>query len=201
MSEDALPRAIDELYNAFSKYPRPRTYRACGCCCTGRVLEGEYWNGTSRPVVEVDSPGADLPVRVISPTALADFAEDVPLTAGTIELFKHYLPRLLEIVIIDGFPNDVPDMASVFSHLTFRAEEPGLAWWNWPDDEQTALTGFFDALWAQTRCVGRIYAEDALYAIFSGEEIPLLHWQFPALHGLGGDGRRVRAIGRPRVTG
>lgn len=165
MSEDSLRRAIDQLYDAFSKYPRPLTYRACGCCSSGRVLEGERWNGTNRPVVEVDSPGAELPVRMISPSALADIAEYVPLTAGTIELFKHYLPRLLEIVITDGFPNDWPDLPVQLSRLAWGNGERAAAWWDWPTAERTAVQQFLDALWAERRRGDLVSADETLSGI------------------------------------
>ena len=102
---------------------------------------------------------------MISPSALADIAEYVPLTAGTIELFKHYLPRLLEIVITDGFPNDWPDLPVQLSRLAWGNGERAAAWWDWPTAERTAVQQFLDALWAERRRGDLVSADETLSGI------------------------------------
>jgi hypothetical protein len=73
---------------------------------------------------------------------LGEVASSVPLTAGTVAVFKHYLPRLLEITVGPGF--EWPDIEVVFSHLNYET-----TWTSWPDDERKALRAFFHAFWLE----------------------------------------------------
>lgn len=122
---DTLDDAVDELYRVFAAYPlRPWT-DACPCCHTEK---------DERAVRR-------RPLRELRPDDLAEFAADSLMTWGDVVDFKHFLPRLFEILAEDGFPDGYPDMETVVGAL-----ERG-SWRTWPPDEQTAVEGFLTALW------------------------------------------------------
>ena len=150
VANDALVRAIDGLYDTFARYERPATFLACGCCWEGRVVPGARWKNTQRPLVEVDAPGGESALRTVPASALTDVALDVPVTGGSIDLFKHYLPRLFEIVAVEADPNDW-DIEIVVGHLSVSVERGGDAWWNWPDTEQAAVDQYLRGLWEVRR--------------------------------------------------
>jgi hypothetical protein len=163
----SLPDAIDALYEVFARYERPKVFLACGCCWSGRQIQDTGWRKTQRPVVEVDAPGGDRPLRELAASEIAEVAEDVPLTGGSVQLLKHYLPRILEILSRDGFAGGGPDLQGVFSRLSADAALGGDPWWNWRHDEQRALEDFFGALWSVRRR-SSAGAEDALFALEVG---------------------------------
>ena len=107
--------AVDRLYEVFARYERPKWFEACACCWEGEVVAESGWRGTERGVVRVPSPGGDLPLRQVPAEALEGFVEDVMLTGGTVEVFKHYLPRLIEasedVDLVILRMADVPDWA------------------------------------------------------------------------------------------
>jgi hypothetical protein len=55
-----LAASIDQLYDVFESYPRPRTLSACACCWTGdRVDAGD---AIGRVQVQVWAPGEGRPL-------------------------------------------------------------------------------------------------------------------------------------------
>jgi hypothetical protein len=147
MHSPELTVAIDALYDAFAAYPRPATFIACGCCWEGREIPGARWKNTKRPLVEVEAPGRDLPLREVPVSrALAELGEDVPLTGGDLALFKHYLPRLCEIVTGERFEGDWPDLYVIRSHLDLGPDLGCRPWREWPDNERAAVARFLAAV-------------------------------------------------------
>ena len=147
MQSPELAGAIDALYDAFAEYPRPATFFACGCCWEGRAVPDARWKTTQRPLVEVDAPGGDLPLREVPASQeLADLGTDVPLTGGDLALLKHYLPRLCEIVAGDGFEGDWPDLDVIRSHLNLGADVGCSPWRDWPDGERAAVQRFLEVV-------------------------------------------------------
>jgi hypothetical protein len=133
---DELRAAIDGLYDAFAAYPRPPWFVACACCWSGDPLPPDYES------VGIRSPGGPRPLRSIDASELAPHASDTTGLAGTLDVWKHYLPRLLEITAGPGFPANHPSIEMVFGRLTYRT-----SWTEWPAAEQRALRLFFHALW------------------------------------------------------
>jgi len=124
-----LQTAIDTLYTAFAGYIRPPTFVGCVCCWDGPELP----DGHSRAV---PSPGGSRPLRSLNAPELADVASQVPHLGGSIELLKHYLPRILEICGVGG-GFEWPDFEVVAGHLPTTG----------PDHEIAAIRGFLRALW------------------------------------------------------
>jgi Ankyrin repeats (many copies) len=97
------------------------------------------------PQVEVESPGEDRPLRSLSAEDISLVAEQVPHLGGTVDVYRHYLPRILDIAVNEGF--DWPDFEVVMGHLAFTHRFNSVPWTEWPEPEQAALRIFFDAAW------------------------------------------------------
>jgi hypothetical protein len=63
-------------------------------------------------------------------------------TWGGEDDFRHYLPRLFELLAFDGGAGDWSDPEITFGKLSYGH------WRAWPDDEQTSIIRFFHALWS-----------------------------------------------------
>ena len=184
MSTTPLGSAVDALYVAFESYARPETFLACGCgeCFEGwPVVPGAHWNDTQRPLVIVDGPGEGQDLHQLDAHALAGIVWNVPLTGGSADVLKHYLPRIFEIVSAedyDAFTVHWPDIEIVVSRIAYAGAPNASPWWTWPEDEQTAIREFFDALWLRDRAETHD-ADDTLCAL--GRAVPdiepyLQHW-------------------------
>ena len=140
--DDADGPLIDELYRAFASYGRPATFEWCGCeLCpwTGVTVSDTGWNGTKRPVIRVDSPGGNRPVRDLSEEEIAGIVlSALPSTAEELDLFKHYLPRVLHILAEGGWA-DWPD-----DELVVRWVSQASRFADWSDEERTAVARFLD---------------------------------------------------------
>jgi hypothetical protein len=119
-----LRDAIEGLYAAFARY-RVETLSGCPCCTSeehGRVL-------------------ASKPVRALTPDDLLRYAFKAMSTWGTVEDFKHFLPRVFELAIADD-PN-WPPVEIVLGKLSYGK------WRQWPERERQALGAFLRALWSE----------------------------------------------------
>ncbi|MDP9387380.1 MAG: hypothetical protein M3Q48_05480 [Actinomycetota bacterium] len=141
-----LQQAVTELYAAFADYPRPAFIEGCECCWGGdgalQLHEGEV-----RGSVRVPAPGGSRPLHALAPTEISNVAAEVPFTGGTLEVFKHYLPRIFEIAAGDGF--DWPDLEVVVERINLDEKVGCRPWAQWPQDEQAALRRFLRALWRE----------------------------------------------------
>jgi len=124
--EGQLGLAVARLYEAFSRYPLRSTTSPCLHC-----------HSPQEETVLHERPLHDLSVE-----ALRGFAADAMMTWGDVYDFKHFLPRLFEIVATDDF--NWPDLPVVFAHLT-RGE-----WRIWPESERTACEAYLIAKWNAT---------------------------------------------------
>jgi hypothetical protein len=126
-----LAAAIDGLYSAFRDYDRPATFEACPCC----------W-GAEDGIVP--SPGGDRPLQALTAQELEDVASQMPGLGGDIATYKHYLPRLYEIAVTDGF--DLPEFPELVARIN-DGRDPDFCWSRWPESEQGAIRRFFHAVW------------------------------------------------------
>ena len=90
----ALGTAIDGLYEAFAAYPRPATFEGCECCWKGTPIGPGRWG--PRHAVAVVAPGGARPLRTLSAQDLGDVPAQLPHLGGTLEVYRHYLPRVRE---------------------------------------------------------------------------------------------------------
>ncbi|PKV48094.1 hypothetical protein ATE84_0082 [Aquimarina sp. MAR_2010_214] len=121
-----LDKAIDNLYNVFSKYHldviKLRDH-SCPCCVTDEEI---------REIVM-------KPLKQLSENELGHFSRSAISTFGTIEDYKHFLPRILELM---QYPkSDFLFDFTYFEKLNYSE------WETWPIEEQNAIEDYFTVLW------------------------------------------------------
>lgn len=115
-------QAVDEAYAVFSDYRRPGSL-------------------DSSPVEKADKILADLtsaPLRELSAIKLTAFEGSALYTVGTTFDYKHFLPRMLELMADDDVDACIyPDLvARKLNYAHFR---------NWPKEEVAVIQGLFRA--------------------------------------------------------
>ena len=70
-------------------------------------------------------------LRELEADEIGNYAADVFLTVGSLDDFKYFLPRILELSVNERF--SWPDPEVVFGKLKLAD------WENWPEDERTAI--------------------------------------------------------------
>lgn len=154
-----LGTATDELYRAFADYPRPPWFEGCACCWAGTP--------TDRGVVAVAAPGGDRELRTLTADELEELAIQLPHLGGTIEVYKHYLPRLLELAAANAF--DHPELEIIGSNLTYAN-----LWTGWPAPEAGAIRGFLHAYWQDQLAGPPCRIGEALTAVAAAD--PDIDW-------------------------
>lgn len=146
---ERLRAAVERLYTTFERYPLKPVTDVCWHCHSP----------------EEEQVVHSAPLRQLTPDDLKWFAGDLLMTWGDLADFKHFLPRVFEIVAIDFFTNDHPDIETVLGALD-RGD-----WTMWPAGEQEAVREFLQSLWTATlACWPSHYeAERVLTAIAEAE--------------------------------
>ena len=121
-SKESLRAAVEHLYEVFGRYQFPDEPKYCTHCVRD----------------EEDKALRSKPLRQLRAEDLARYSWKALSTWGTVEQFKHLLPRLFELVITDQYRYN-PEI--LFKKPRFG----GLS--TWPNDEQEALNAYCDALW------------------------------------------------------
>ena len=126
LSAPHLKKAIEDLYRVFSKYPLQAEVHACPCCHDK----------------EDEKKIHSKPLHRLTAEDLEKFAMDALYTWGTPDDFRHFLPRLFELLTIaERFEVGYANAEIVFNKLTYAE------WRSWAPDEQKAIQRFFHALW------------------------------------------------------
>ena len=118
-----LGNAIEDLYAAFSKYPLPDDTCPCPCCHS----------------TDVNALLHAAPLRQLQWQHLAGYSTEALMVWGDSDCFKHFLPRIFELVLTDG--RNSPDPERVFGILSYGE------WRTWPPAEQHAVEVFLRAVW------------------------------------------------------
>jgi hypothetical protein len=95
--------------------------------------------------VWVPAPGGGTRLRDVEASSAESVLELVPTMGGTLDILKHYLPRALEVVAIDG-----PAWLSVqeaIGRLGRGADLGSEPWTAWPASEQVAVRDYLHAVW------------------------------------------------------
>lgn len=125
-----LEDAIEGLYAAFAAYPLPEDTMPCDGCHTH---------------VANDLLHA-APLRELQWEHLADYSTDALLVWGDLDCYKHFLPRIFELLLTaSDWKKHTPLPEMVF--LRFEYGE----WRSWPDIEQAAVKTMLDAIWETIR--------------------------------------------------
>ena len=125
-AEQELAEAIEALYHVFALYLLAERVEGCPCC-----------------VSEADKDRLHgKPLRALAAADLERYARKAMTTWGATEDFKHFLPRLFELVTAEESILDEIDAQVLFGKLTYAH------WRQWPQQEQEAVDGYLSALWA-----------------------------------------------------
>ena len=116
--------AIERLYEVFGRYPRPR---------------GETYSAYSDVTATDAAAIRERPLRELSGRDLAKYAMRAVVTWGDADELRYYLPRLLELLVIERGWADKP---TVMLNLSTAG------WRSWPAAEQEAIETFVLALWS-----------------------------------------------------
>jgi hypothetical protein len=116
-----LRDAIENLYDVFSRYPLGAV-EGCPCC----VTDDDQSQIHARPLRELDGD------------TLSHFIGSAVLTWGDVDDFKHFLPRILELLAIDDYPLNE-------ELFYFKLDNAGYD--SWPGIERDAVIRFWRAWW------------------------------------------------------
>jgi hypothetical protein len=127
----ALREAIENLYQVFQRYHLRTHTDACPCCHSEQDEQRIHRK----------------PLHKLSSEDLHDYAVDAIYTWGTGDDFKHFLPRLLELLTQRTNEGPwFPDPANIFTKLTYESW-CSTSWKTWPESEQGAIVNYFRAVW------------------------------------------------------
>lgn len=153
-----LEEAIDRLYVAFAREPRPVDLEHCPCCVSDDQID-ELLRSGSRRTMPAD--------------AVADYATHALTTVGSAADFRYFLPRVLEVAVTGGAGGahrahraDLVDLELVCGRLRTAG------WTDWSGDEQHAVRHLLKMLWEQTLQAypGRLALDTVLCAIGNAED-------------------------------
>lgn len=122
--KNVLSDAIEALYATFARYKLNGPVEGCPHCTSSE--DDQLLNS---------DPLQKLPVA-----NLERFAFKVVSTLGTVEDFKHFLPRLLELAALGGKIGYV-DFEIILGKLDYAG------WTHWPQREGRAIRDYLSALW------------------------------------------------------
>jgi hypothetical protein len=120
----SLEVAIKALYRVFARYKIREPITGCSHCSND----------------EDDARLRSKPLRQLDGNDLERFAFKAMTTLGTVDDFKHFLPRLFQIAAEEGDVGGT-DFEIVLGKLDYGK------WRKWRPEEQDALEEFFGALW------------------------------------------------------
>ncbi|MEO4005260.1 hypothetical protein [Flavobacterium sp. CAU 1735] len=152
---DKLKTAIERLYATFSCYPANGTMEGCPCCVSATDKEKIH----TKPLRQLD--GEDL----------SRYAFKAITTWGNTDDFKHYLPRIFELLSTTDF---IVDTFVVLGKLNYAN------WKTWPAEEQKAINDFLMAWWIDSIKHQNYFNNDLFIEIYKLFEVinPLLdNWR------------------------
>src|SRR5580765_3157892 len=118
-----LGHAIENLYAVFQRYELRAHTDACACNACHHTTEDEQRLHRT-------------PLSNLSCSDLRDYAMDAIYTWGTGDDFKHFIPRLFEL-LTQASGHDFADAAAVFTKLNYESWCSS-SWRTWPEPEQKA---------------------------------------------------------------
>src|SRR4051812_3921753 len=125
MTANDLNQSVAGLYGAFAGYPLRSHIESCPCCRGPKETRHLH----TKPLRELTAHDLEL------------YAFRAMTTVGDVDDFRHFLPRILELL-----PHDFPvDKEVVLSKLKYAG------WAQWPPAERAAVKRFLVDLWAWAR--------------------------------------------------
>lgn len=126
----ATPRvlsAVENLYFVFSVYPLPKWTDPCRHCHSE----------------EDERRLHKAPLRALNGADLRGYMGDALLVWGDSLVFRHFLPRVLELFV----NSEEPDLEFFLGPEMVLAKFRYADWLSWPSHEQDAVREFLHALW------------------------------------------------------
>ncbi|MEO7300211.1 MAG: hypothetical protein ABI042_16725 [Verrucomicrobiota bacterium] len=149
-----LKEAIRKLYTAFAQYS-PRHPEGCPCC----VSDEDKRRLLSKPL------------NALTVDDVSRYSLKALTTWGTVNDFKHFLPRLLELMATDECSAIEPEV--LMSKLRLAS------WQGWPEAERAGVDQFIHALWGHclTAEAGSVWVDELLCGLGRGVDdlLPFLH--------------------------
>lgn len=124
-----LEEAIEGLYVAFSGYPLPEDTMPCACCHD--VDANDLLHGA--------------PLWELQWKHLAGYSTEALMVWGDLECYKHFLPRIFELVVTTGQWPKTPTPEMVFGILRYGK------WRTWPEQELESVERMLRAVWETVR--------------------------------------------------
>lgn len=148
-SKNVLSCAIEALYATFARYKLSGAVAGCPHCTSSdddRLLNSD-------------------PLQKLPPANLERFAFKAVSTLGTLEDFKHFLPRILELAALQGKIGHV-DFEIILGKLDYTG------WTHWPEGERQAIRSYLSAMWRHELCIypAPVEADDCLCGIGNCED-------------------------------
>lgn len=148
-SKNELATAIEALYTTFARYKLKEPVEGCPHCTSSE--DDRLLNSDS--------------LRKLPAANLERFAFKAVSTLGTLEDFKHFLPRILELAALQGklgYTN--------FEIILGKLDYAG--WKHWPERERQAIRRYLLALWANEldNYPAPVEADDCLCGIGNCED-------------------------------
>ncbi len=116
---------VDKLYQAFQDY------------AAADLHEFSPLNNAVRMAEEIKHLQS-TPLRELNGEQLAYFAFKTMTTWGSVDTFKHFLPRMLELSPNEPIHLDLPGLLGKLNYAQ---------WESWPSEEQTAVQDFVFEYW------------------------------------------------------
>lgn len=148
-SKKVLSEAIEALYATFARYKLSGPVDGCPHCTSS----------------EDDRLLNSNPLQKLPAANLERFAFKAVSTLGTLEDFKHFLPRLLELAALEGKIGYV-DFEIILGKLDYTG------WTHWPEGERQAIRSYLSAMWRHELCIypAPVEADDCLCGIGNCED-------------------------------
>jgi hypothetical protein len=141
MIPEKLENSIENLYSVFSKYEINSKIIGCPCCVSDRDKEKIH----------------SKELRNLQEEDLSRYAFKAMTTFGNVVDFKHFLPRILELLMDDNL--------GVSTFVIFGKLEYG-HWENWERGEQEAIKIFFFEWWEYFLEKKTYFDKDLFYGIY-----------------------------------
>jgi hypothetical protein len=128
---------IERLYNIFSRYRCPRQLEGCPCCTS---------TDETKPLIHKS-------LRAIAAPELEHYASKALTTWGSLDDYKYFIPRILELTDDGSLLCDTEITLGKFAYGNFR---------DWPADEQQAIHDFITSAWQDGVRTADLYHADAI---------------------------------------
>jgi hypothetical protein len=127
---------IERVYNVFSRYSRPTQLEGCPCCTS----PAESQSLVSKPL------------RALTAPELERYAFKALSTWGTLNDYRYFLPRILELTEDGSLLCD--------AEITLRKLHYG-GFQDWPPDERQAVRDYVFGVWREAVHASDTYRADA----------------------------------------